>query len=111
MNPGERQNFLNHMFPIGGERWFKLKILDQEKALHFLSFNPKPEAMEVSGFECTKVSLVDELDRQLEILHDLERYLEDQRERLRQEMIEAGQYTYENPEEQSYSSESIEDHR
>lgn len=68
MDENEKQGIIDSLYPVGKERWFKVKILDQEKTMKNL---PWVEDKERLGFEVTSITCRDEFQPQVTALMDL----------------------------------------
>ena len=68
MDENEKQGIFDSLYPVGKERWFKVKILDQEKSMKNL---PWVSDMERLGFEVTSITCRDEFQPQVTALMDL----------------------------------------
>lgn len=75
MDEKERKGIIDSLYPVGGERWIKVKYLDQEKSMKSLSWNsssPEPtENDRKRGFQMMAIGVKDEYIPQISALVDL----------------------------------------
>jgi hypothetical protein len=68
----QAQQILDSMFPVGKERWVKVKYIDQEKSMETLNlFNSTPEQDAARGFSVQAISCLDEHEPQVAALFEL----------------------------------------
>jgi len=72
---GEVQQWMDTLFPVGGERWVKIKVIDQDKAAGVLWMassedRAKPK-IDKYGFFTTALSFREEYTPQIAALFDL----------------------------------------
>lgn len=75
MSDDERQNIIDSLFPVGKERWIKVEIRDQEKAIKTL-WMPMDEKraqpyVDKFGFRVTALGCRDEYTPQISAIMDL----------------------------------------
>jgi hypothetical protein len=68
MEKQERQQLFDSLYPVGEERWFKVRIIDQKKCMKNL---PWVEDKERLGFEVTSITVRDEFQPQVVGLMDM----------------------------------------
>ena len=71
----DKDDLLTSLFPIGEERWVKVKYLDFEKCVKIFNVGPnekrKAERNEKYGFECTAIGIRPEYVPQVSAIMDL----------------------------------------
>jgi hypothetical protein len=71
----KEDNLLESLFPIGEERWVKVKYLDLEKCIRNFNIGPneekKKEISDDIGFECTAIGIRPEYTPQISAIMDL----------------------------------------
>lgn len=69
----DNYDYIKDLYGEGKERWFKVKILDYEKALNNLKMyiNGNKEAEEERGFELLSIGIKDEYVPQVSAIMDL----------------------------------------
>lgn len=68
MDENERKDIMDSLWPIGKERWFKIRVIDQEKSMKNLPWNADTERL---GFEVTAITCRDEFQSQVIGLMDM----------------------------------------
>ena len=68
MDENEKQQLFDSLYPVGEERWFKVRIIDQEKCMKNL---PWVEDKDRLGFEVTSITVRDEFQPQVVGLMDM----------------------------------------
>lgn len=75
MDNSDHDDFLESLFPIGEERWVKVKYLDFKKCVRTFNVGPneerKKEISDETGFECTAIGIRPEYTPQVSALLDL----------------------------------------
>ena len=74
MEENEVEDMLNMVYPVGEERWVKVKYLDRDKAMKSFRFrsNPKPHKEdEENGYVVTAIGMRDEYTPQIQAILDL----------------------------------------
>ena len=75
MSNSDRDDLLESLFPIGEERWVKVKYLDFEKCVKTFNVGPnekrKKEISDKTGFECTAIGIRPEYTPQISAIMDL----------------------------------------
>jgi hypothetical protein len=73
----EREQLLDAVFPVGGERWIKVKYLDRDKAIKAFHINGSPEHAAELGYEVVTLAIVPEFQPPRDLLLDLKDKLAD----------------------------------
>lgn len=69
----DHEDLIDSLFPIGKERWIKIKYIDQDKSKKvFAMFNATQENIEAKGYEVTAIGVKDEYEPQLSALLDVQ---------------------------------------
>ena len=74
MDDKEKQQWMDSLYPVGKERWVKLKYLDQKKAMQHIRIrqgDPVNEVEEAQGFVVTAMGFLDEFNPQVAAIMDL----------------------------------------
>lgn len=75
MDSSDHNDFLDSLFPIGEERWVKVKYLDRTKCIRAFNVGPNrdriKEISDETGFECTAIGIRPEHTPQISALMDL----------------------------------------
>lgn len=70
MNEKERDEFLDSMYPVGKERWVKVKYLDRDKCMQV--FRWPDDKVDEQGYLITALGVRDEYTPQIAALVDLQ---------------------------------------